>query len=336
MSTDAVTNQTLFTAGQGGYHSYRIPALAPLPSGTVLAFCEARKYTGRDHDEIDLVLRRSEDGGQTWAERQIVVESSGKTCGNPCPIVDRDTGRVWLLFCKDNQLIFTTHSDDEGQTWAEPTEITAQAKEPAWSFVGTGPCHGIQLSSGRLVAPCWSDESPGPPTWAPHPNWGKIQSSYALMSDDHGRTWHHSPNITQDASDECAAVELSDGTLYMDMRSRQGKNCRARSLSRDGGQTWSPAEYEPRLPEPSCQGSILRTAKAIYLTHPSNPDDRTHLTLYHSLDDCQTFSSPTILYAGPAAYSDLAATDTHLLCLFEADRSGRLVLEHIDPDHLAP
>ncbi|MBT7586934.1 MAG: exo-alpha-sialidase [Gemmatimonadetes bacterium] len=336
MSTDTVTNQTLFTAGQGGYHSYRIPALVHLPSGTVLAFCEARKYTGRDHDEIDLVLRRSEDGGQTWAELQIVVESSGKTCGNPCPIVDRDTGRVHLLFCKNNQWVFINHSADEGRTWSEPEEITAQAKDPAWSFVGTGPGHGIQLSTGRLLAPCWSDESPGPLTWAPNPNWGKIQSSYALYSDDHGQTWHHSANITTDATDECMAVELSDGTPYMAMRSRQDKKCRAHSTSHDGGQSWSPAEYDTRLPEPSCQGSILRDKKPIYLAHPSNPDDRTRLALYHSLDDCQTFSAPTILYKGPAAYSDLAATDSHLLCFFEADRSGRLVLARIDTKHLSP
>ena len=326
----------LFTSGQGGYHTYRIPALVTAPSGAVLAFCEARKFTGRDHDEIDILLRRSTDGGHAWTEPQLVVESAGRTCGNPCPIVDRDTGQILLLFCKDNQQIFTTISADEGQTWSEPSDITTQAKDPAWSFVGTGPCHGIQLSTGRLLAPCWSDESPGPRTWAPNPNWGKIQSSYALYSDDHGRTWHHSANITQDASDECAAVELADGRLYMDLRSRQNKKCRARSISQDGGQSWSPVEYDPRLPEPSCQGSILRSNNTIYLTHPSNPDDRTHLALYHSLDNGQTFSSPTILYEGPAAYSDLAATDTHLLCLFEADRCTRLVLEHIDPDHLSP
>ena len=326
----------LFTAGQEGYHSYRIPALAVAASGIVLAFCEARKYTGRDHDEIDILLRRSKDGGQTWSERAIVIESGGQTCGNPCPIVDRDTGQIHLLFSKNNQQIFIGHSADEGRTWTEPKEITAQAKDPTWSFVGTGPGHGIQLASGRLLAPCWSDESPGPLTWAPNPNWGKVQSSYALYSDDHGQTWQHSRNITQDATDECMAVELSDGSLYMDMRSRQNKKCRARSISQDGGQSWSSAEYDTRFPEPSCQGSILRTDKAIYLAHPSNPDDRTHLALYHSLDDCQTFSSATILYEGPAAYSDLAATDTGLLCLFEADRSGRLVLEHIDPDHLAP
>ncbi|MCH2660530.1 glycoside hydrolase, partial [bacterium] len=248
----------LFTSGRNGYHTYRIPALVTTPAGAVLAFCEGRKHTGRDDDEIDLLCRRSQDGGRTWTDLQIAVPSGGRTCGNPCPITDRDTGRIWLLFCKDNQQIFTTHSDDEGDTWAEPTEITAQAKDPAWSYVGTGPCHGIQLASGRLLAPCWSDESPGPATWAPDPpNWGKIQSSYALMSDDHGQTWHHSQNITRDASDECAAAELPDGSLYMDMRSRQGKRCRARARSQDGGQTWTPAEYVPELPEPSCQGNIM-------------------------------------------------------------------------------
>jgi sialidase-1 len=335
VNTKNTSTQTLFTAGQKGYHSYRIPALA-VTTSSVLAFCEARKFTGRDHDEIDILLRRSTDGGLTWAERQLVIASGGRTCGNPCPIVDRDTGQIHLLFSKDNQQIFSTRSGDDGLTWAEPTEITEQAKAPAWSFVGTGPGHGIQLSSGRLLAPCWSDESPGPLTWAPNPNWGKIQSSYALYSDDHGQSWRYTANITTDATDECMAVELADGTLYMDMRSRQEKKCRARSLSQDGGQTWSQAEYDTRLPEPSCQGSILRANNTIYLTHPSNPDDRTHLALYHSQDNCQTFSSPTIFYEGPAAYSDLTATDTHLLCFFEADRSGRLVLEHIDPNHLTP
>ena len=56
----------LFTGRQQGYHLYRIPALVVTPSGTVLAFCEGRRYTGRDDDEIDILLRRSFDGGRTW------------------------------------------------------------------------------------------------------------------------------------------------------------------------------------------------------------------------------------------------------------------------------
>ena len=319
--------QTLFTSGQDGYHTYRIPALATAPAGPVLAFCEARRHNGRDDDKIDILLRRSFDGGHTWAERQLVVPSGGRTCGNPCPIVDTQTGLIWLLFCKDNQQIFATKSADQGQTWAEPVEITHQAKDPSWSYVGTGPGHGIRLCCGRLLAPCWSDQSPGPVTWAPEqPNWGIVQSSYALYSDDQGQTWHHSPNITPDASDECSAFECSDGTVYMDMRSRNERKCRARALSLDRGQTWSPVEYDPRLPEPSCQGSTLRIDETLYFAHPSDPEARRQLALYQSRDQCQTFSAPTILYPGSAAYSDLAATKTHLLCFVEAGECARMVL----------
>ena len=83
----------LFTGRQQGYHLYRIPGLVVTPSGTVLAFCEGRRYTSRDDDEIDILLRRSFDGGRTWEARQIVVSDGDRTCGNPCPVVDGDWHR---------------------------------------------------------------------------------------------------------------------------------------------------------------------------------------------------------------------------------------------------
>ena len=50
--------QDLFVSGQEGYHTYRIPALAVAPDGAVLAFCEARRHTGRDDDQIDILPAR--------------------------------------------------------------------------------------------------------------------------------------------------------------------------------------------------------------------------------------------------------------------------------------
>ena len=95
--------QDLFISGQEGYHTYRIPALAVAPDGAVLAFCEARRHTGRDDDQIDILLRRSTDGGRTWAPRQRIVADGERTCGNPCPVVDHNRSAVLLPFCKDNQ-----------------------------------------------------------------------------------------------------------------------------------------------------------------------------------------------------------------------------------------
>lgn len=146
----------LFTSGEAGYRSYRIPALAVTPGGTVLAFCEGRRHTGRDDDEIDILLRRSFNGGQTWEPRQVVVADGDRTCGNPCPVVDGRIGAIFLPFCKDNQQVFLCRSDDEGQTWSPPVEISAQVKDPSWSYVGTGPGHGIQLTDGRLLVPAWA------------------------------------------------------------------------------------------------------------------------------------------------------------------------------------
>ena len=93
----------LFTRGQGGYHTYRIPALVITLDGTILAFCEARLHNGRDCDKIDILLRRSFDGGYSWEAPQTVIADGERTCGNPCPVIEGDSGTVILPFCKDNQ-----------------------------------------------------------------------------------------------------------------------------------------------------------------------------------------------------------------------------------------
>ena len=121
----------LLTSGTAGYRRYRIPALVVSVRGTVLAFCEARRHSGQDDDETDILLRRSLDGGRTWEDRLMVVTDGDRTCGNPCPVVDRDTGTILLPFCKDNQQVFITRSDDDGRTWSESEEITADVKDPA-------------------------------------------------------------------------------------------------------------------------------------------------------------------------------------------------------------
>jgi len=165
---EAPSHLDVYTSGQDGYHTYRIPAIVLTTEGTLLAFCEGRKTGRGDHGDLDLVLRRSTDGGKTWEPMQLVYEEGGTakiTIGNPCPVVDRTTRTVWLPFCRNNDRVLLTHSTDDGKTWAEPVEITENVKRPEWGWYATGPGHGIQLSGGRLVIPCDCGYSKGWGDW---------------------------------------------------------------------------------------------------------------------------------------------------------------------------
>lgn len=153
-----------------------------------------------------------------------------------------------------------------------------------------------------------------------------------FLSDDHGQSWRRSAKLTTDASDECEAVECADGVVYMNLRSRQGRRCRAVAWSHNGGEQWSAVEYDPTLPELSCQGSIVRyDVGRVLLAHPSHREQRSHLTVRLSNDECRTWPVARVLESAFAAYSDLAVTaNGQILCFYEAADYQQLVLARFD------
>src|SRR5262245_19929694 len=182
----------VFNAGAEGYHTYRIPALVVTKQGTLLAICEGRKTARGDHGDLDLVLKRSSDGGKTWGPLEMIYEEGGEakvTIGNPCPVVDQDTGVIWLPFTRDNDRVFVTSSGDDGKAWTKPREITADVKGKDWNWYATGPGNGIQLTrgkyKGRLVIPC--DHRVGADK-NDKANWDHAGRSHVIHSDDHGKT----------------------------------------------------------------------------------------------------------------------------------------------------
>lgn len=330
LADDQPTKTDVFVSGSGGYHSYRIPAVILMPKGTLLAFCEGRKSSRSDHGDLDLVLRRSTDNGRTWTPMQIVYEEGGDakiTIGNPCPVVDQDTGRIWLPFCRNNDKVLVTFSDDDGKTWAKPTEITDSVKKSSWGWYATGPGIGIQLTrgkhKGRLVIPCdHSRQIDGK----------RVMYSHAFYSDDHGKTWKLGGTVDQHTN-ECQVVELSNGMLMMNMRNywgRDGKQqdkdkMRAVALSRDGGISWGKLRFDQTLIEPICQGSFLRyTTKGdtgpdrLLFTNPASKTKRERLTIRLTRDDGKTWPVAMLLHKGPSAYSCLTVlSDGSVGCLYE-------------------
>jgi len=334
-----ITETDVFVAGQEGYHTYRIPALIVTKSGTALAICEGRKTDRGDHGDVDLVQKRSTDGGKTWGPLELIHEQGGAekiTIGNPCPVVDQQTGTLWLPFNRDNDGVFMLSSHDDGRTWSKPREITTSVKANDWNWYATGPGNGIQLTrskyQGRLVIPC-DHRVNGPKD--DKGAWQQAGRSHVIYSDDHGQTWKLGGS-TDFGMNECAVVELTDGTLMLNSRSYRGKACRGISLSKDGGETWQPTYDDPALVESVCQASLIRyswpndpaTDKGLLLfSNPAVPKGRDHVTIRGSTDDGKTWPFSRLICEPSSAYSSLAVLPGgEIGLLYERDNYKHLTL----------
>ena len=324
----------LFIGGEGGYHSYRIPALIATPQGTLLAFVEGRKDSSSDHGHNEILMRRSLDGGITWTPMQVVKRDGTNALNNPTVVADRDTGTLWLFFVrtstkkyKNNEEVaratgrisdlWLMHSNDEGATWAGPANLTRSVNRKGWNRFVPGPGVGIQLRSGRLVIPC-------------NHVIGSESTDHVIFSDDHGKTWLLGGS-TEGKTDEDQIVELADGTLMLNIRNYREKGHRGIALSKDQGMTWSPVTSDPTLIEPVCQASLIRytlspafSKNRLLFSNPATRDKRIKMTVRLSYDEGKTWPVAKLLNPGPSGYSCLTVLhDMQIGCLYErGDRSS--------------
>jgi sialidase-1 len=335
IDAEDIAQTTLWRSGEEGYHTYRIPALTVTTKGTLLAFCEGRNLGRGDSGDIDLLVKRSTDGGRTWSRQQIVWNDSVNTCGNPCPVVDSKTGTVWLLMTWnrgddrepviidrksiDTRRVFVTSSTDDGRTWTAAREITSQVKQDTWTWYATGPGGGIRMErgpyAGRLVIPCDHIEAET-----------KHYFSHIIYSDDHGKTWKLGGTTPNHQVNECEVVELTDSRLMLNMRNYDRANKKRQvAFSSDGGATWTGQHFDEMLIEPICQASIRRYSwpgkgreNIILFSNPASDTARVNMTVRLSLDDGMTWPFHRVLHAGPSAYSDLAILKNgKIACLYE-------------------
>ncbi|MFF4014204.1 exo-alpha-sialidase [Streptomyces sp. NPDC001843] len=354
-ATVGCTSSVPYVSGQGGYDTYRVPATVATGTGTLLAFAEGRHDSADDTGDIDVVLRRSTDGGCTWGPLQVVAAGHGDTRGNPAPVVDPRTGDVVLLTSgnsgavseaeimrgevtpEQSRRVFVQRSRDDGRHFTRPRDITAQVKPRGWRWYATGPGHAVTLTrgrwAGRLVVP--ADHSVAPPAGSPDTGQEtKYYGAHALYSDDGGRHWRL--GFVDDSHDgvthpnESTAAQLPDGRLYFSARDQNGTSPgnRLDSHSSDGGRTLDrPYRVQPTLADvPMVEGSVLqlpgRRAPLLF-SAPSVPTARRAMAIWRSTDGGATFTKALTLSERRAAYSDLVQVDRETVgVLYETGTTG--------------
>ncbi len=312
-SAQSAEKSVVFRPGDGGSKFYRIPAVVMTPDGAVLAVADKRIESMRDlPGKIDIVARRSEDGGRTWGETVTIApyDSIGG-CGDPALVVDEKRGNVLCIFTHGNGLwqkepgqISVAHSADGGKSWSKAININPQILsdeegtpgklKTQTMFASSG--RALQLRDGRLMF-----------ALVARLEGAKRFLNYAIYSDDGGYTWRASAPAYRDG-DEAKIAELADGTLMMSIRVRE-EGPRKFVFSKDRGETWSEMVENPDISDPACNGDLITvkdgTRNVMLHSLPGAPDDRRDVSVYASFDEGRTWPVKTLAVPGGSAYSSL-------------------------------
>lgn len=363
---------TVFTSGADGYKNYRIPAIISLPNGNLLAFAEGRVNGSADFGDINIVMKHSADQGKTWSFITTVVDYNSLQAGNPAPVIDLTDpeypdGRIFLFYNTGNnkegeirqgngfrEVRYKT-STDGGFSWSRDVNITSQVHRlqqplinPEYNFIhdwrsyANTPGHAMQFTSGKykgriLVA---ANHSEGDPK-------SNFEDYFAhtFYTDDHGKTFKLGQSLPIAGSNESTAAELTHGSLMLNARNQKGHiKCRIIALSSNGGETWDSSYFEKNLPDPVCEGSLIRIGNnagknILAFSNAADTTSRNNLTLRISFDngchwplwfpvDKSASSSKKVDYT---AYSDLVKiSDDEIGILYERDNYSQIVFKIIN------
>jgi sialidase-1 len=332
----------VFRQGEGGVHTYRIPALIETRRGTLLAVADARHQSASDLPApISLVLRRSRDGGRTWSTIRTLRAVAEGGVGDASLLLERRSGRVWCFHAygppgigfvaskpgtvtgPTTLQVHAMTSDDDGETWSAPRDLTPLMKDPAWQGMFASSGTHFELRRGRLLVPVVVRDAAG------------VVASRNAYSDDAGRTWKVGASIAP-GTDESKAVELADGAVLQNMR-----NGRTRAIARshDGGVTFDPPAHDEALIDSSCNAGLARYRRGrrdVLVFTNAAAAQRRNLTVKLSRDGGRTWPLARVLHAGPAAYSTvIPLRDGTLAVLYECGEKSsteRIAFARFDLD----
>jgi sialidase-1 len=352
-------------AGQDGADTYRIPGIVTTNSGALVAVYDIRYNNSKDlQEDIDIGMSRSTDGGRTWEPMKVIMDMGEfgglpqnlNGTGDPSILYDHFTNTIWVaalwmsgsspdkmlwwasgpgMTPQETGQFMLVKSTDDGLTWSEPVNITRQVKDPAWQLLLQGPGRGITLDDGTLVFPAQYKADLGVKAI----DGGQYTChSTIVYSKDRGDTWVIGSGAKSNTT-EAQVVQLSDGTLMLNMRDDRNRsdkgesNGRAVAVTSDLGQTWTTHPTSNSvLPEPNCMASLIAedlkidgvTRRVLFFSNPDDKSSRINMTVKMSRDEGMTWPAENAveLYSPQCyGYSCLTMVDEdHVGILYEGTK----------------
>ena len=336
----------VFVSGTEGYKSFRIPAILRLPNGDLLAFAEGRVNGAGDYGNVDIVLKRSSDGGASWSALSVVAENDTMQAGNPAPVLDLldpayPKGRLFLFYNpgdaherdikegKGTRQVCYKTSADGGHTWSAPVNISTQVHRllqprlnPEWNFTedwrwyANTPGHAFQIPEGQYKGRLYIAAN----HTAPMPTAkGWDYDAHGFYTDDHGKTFRLSNTMNVPGTNEATAAPLSGNRVMINMRNQSGgRRSRVVGFSSDGGASWDTVYFDAQLPDPACEGSLLTIGKkkgkaVLAFANEAAVSRRDSLTLRISFDEGLTWPQTYLIDADPTKKMNTAYSDIVLL-----------------------
>ncbi|MFK0573380.1 sialidase family protein [Endozoicomonas sp.] len=350
-------HRDVFTGGSDrpeGYRLFRLPSIV-VHKEVVIIFAEGRENRRDDpgtSDSMDIVYKRSEDGGLTWGSLQVLADGTdhypdlpkSNVAYQPTTVLDNDHGysRLFTFYNRAQTRPFYRYSDDLGLTWSEEISFLERINNRPESFkkLSVNLASGVRMSDGKLVIPM-NTVLPDDPAGTNRPS--------VAYSDDHGATWHYGGHSAPGAN-EHQITEVFNGNasrLYSSSR-RDGRSQNSRRINYgiynentgqwdwgcnstpvDGNGSEIMANAVSAGVERYTQANVNgETISRLLLTIPHGKNSaglftRRDLSVYVSTDEGSTYDRPRVLLSGLAAYSDIANVNgDRFLVAWERDPAG--------------
>lgn len=258
---------------------------------------------GGDSPEAFFVLASSDDGGESWSDPRVVLDSHEEGLGAERSILVGNLwtdpgGRLWLFFDQSMDMF-----DGRAGVWATVCG-NPDADEPTWSEP-TRIWHGVMLnkptvlSSGEWLLPISLDQRPGFREFKGcFAELDPLRGANVFVSTDEGESWERRGAVRFPEPDwhEHMIVERRDGSLWMLARTRRGI---METVSTDRGSSWSePVDSAIEHPVARFFVRRLRSGRLLLVKHGDRIDaheGRVQLSAWLSDDEGTSWRGGLVL-----------------------------------------